>query len=196
VSVDLHLSDAVVDLVGGGFDLGLRIASLPDSSLKARRICEVRRSLAAAPTYLNRQGRPTHPDDLKDQACLGYAYLPTQDRWRFTNQTCLEATVSPRGPMRVNHAEALSPALRSGLGLALQPDFMIWEDLAAGRPRALHLVLPPGEPRPTRVTALTAFLVRRLAEAPWARSHAPGKERGLRCCACLARPKCHENEAG
>jgi DNA-binding transcriptional LysR family regulator len=180
LSVDLHLSDAVVDLVGGGFDIGLRIAALSDSSLKARRLCEVRRSLVAAPAYLARYGRPKHPDDLAEHACLGYAYLPTQDRWRFANPAGEQAVIAPRGPMRVNNAEALAPALRGGLGLALQPDFMIWDDLEAGRlerllpdwsppPISLHLVMPPGEPRPTRVTTLATFLGARLARAPWAR---------------------------
>ena len=98
VAVDLHLSDAVVDLVGGGFDIGLRIAALPDSSLRARRLCAIRRSLVATPAYLDRHGRPTHPDDLARHACLGYAYLPSPDRWRFIDAAGVEAVVQPRGP--------------------------------------------------------------------------------------------------
>jgi DNA-binding transcriptional LysR family regulator len=183
VSVDLHLSDAVIDLVGGGFDVGLRIAALPDSSLRARRLCGIRRSLVATPGYLDRNGRPDHPNDLTDHVCLGYAYLPSPDRWRFANGAGEEAVVIPRGPLRVNNAEALVPALRAGLGLAIQPDFMIWDDLAEGRlervmtnwsapPIALHLVTPPGEPRPARVTALIDYLREMLADAPWARTDA------------------------
>ncbi|MDP4006008.1 LysR family transcriptional regulator [Methylobacterium sp. NEAU K] len=182
VSVDLHLSDAVIDLVGGGFDIGLRIAALPDSSLRARRLCAIRRSLVATPAYLDRHGRPANPDDLAHHACLGYAYLPTPDRWQFVNDAGLEAVVVPGGPLRANNAEALAPALRAGLGLALQPDFMIWDDLEAGRlervlpgwsppPIALHLVTPPGDPRPARVTALIGYLGQTLALAPWATSH-------------------------
>ncbi|WP_267356282.1 MULTISPECIES: LysR family transcriptional regulator [unclassified Methylobacterium] len=182
VSVDLHLSDAVVDLVGGGFDIGLRIAALPDSSLRARRLCAIRRSLVATPAYLDRHGRPRHPDEIAHHACLGYAYLPTPDRWRFADATGAEAVVTPGGALRANNAEALAPALRAGLGLALQPDFMIWDDLEAGRlervlpdwsppPIALHLVTPPGDPRPARVTALVAYLAQRLAHAPWAAPH-------------------------
>ncbi|GEP04255.1 LysR family transcriptional regulator [Methylobacterium oxalidis] len=179
IAVDLHLSDALVDLVGGGFDLGLRIAALADSSLRARRLCGIRRSLVGAPAYLDRRGRPGHPDDLAAHACLGYAYLPTPDRWHFLGPDGAEATIVPAGPLRANNADALGPALRAGLGLAVQPDFMIWEDLRAARlervlpgwsppPIALHLVTPPGDPRPARVTALIAYLARALSAAPWA----------------------------
>ena len=85
VSIDLHLSDEVVDLVGGGFDCALRIAALPDSSLTARRLRPVERFLVGSPDYLAQRGRPTHPDDLSRHACLGYAYMPTPDVWRFVN---------------------------------------------------------------------------------------------------------------
>ena len=188
VSVDIHLSDAVVDLVGGGFDIGLRIAALPDSSLRARRICDIGRSLVGAPAYMERHGRPEHPDDLARHLCLGYAYLPSPDRWRFVSEAGEEAAVVPNGPLRANNAEALGPALRAGIGLAIQPDFMVWDDLAAGRlervmpgwsppPISLHLVTPPGEPRPSRVTALIDHLRRTLAAAPWA-SVGPSEEVG------------------
>jgi DNA-binding transcriptional LysR family regulator len=179
VAVDLHLSDALIDLVGGGFDLGLRIAALADSSLRVRRLCGVRRSLVAAPAYLARAGRPEHPHDLARHACLGYAYLPNPDRWHFTDAAGAEVAVTPAGRLRANNADALTPALRAGLGLAVQPDFLIWEDLAAGRlervmpgwsppPIALNLVMPPGSLRPARVAALITFLERHYAAAPWA----------------------------
>jgi len=179
LGIDLHLSDDREDLVAGGFDLGLRIAALADSSLRARRLCTVRRSLVATPDYLDRHGRPGHPHDLAAHACLGYAYLPTPDRWRFLDADGTEAQVVPSGPLRANNADALAPALRAGLGLAVQPDFMVWEDLRDGRleralpgwsppPIALHLVTPPGGPRPARVTALIVFLTEALSGAPWA----------------------------
>ena len=88
--------------------------------------------------------------------------------------------VTPRGPLRANNADALAPALWSGLGLAVQPEFTVWKDIAAGRlaqvlpewslpPIALHLVTPPGKLRPVRVGVLIDFLVERLATASWAK---------------------------
>jgi DNA-binding transcriptional LysR family regulator len=173
VSVDLHLSDATIDLVGMGFDAALRIAALPDSSLVARRLRSVKRYVVAAPSYLARRGRPTHPGHLAEHSCLGYAYLPTPDTWRFVNAAGEEASIRPAGPLRVNNADALMPALIAGQGLAVMPDFIARDALADGRlepvmpdwsppPIALHLVMPPGGPRPARVEALTAFLAEAL----------------------------------
>ena len=180
VTIDLHLGDEVVDLVGGGFDLALRISALRDSSLIARRLCEVRRPVVGAPAYFDRRGRPTHPAELADHNCLGYAYLPSPEVWRFVRVSGEEAAVRPRGPLRANNADALAPALLAGLGLAIQPEFTVWEQLQAGRLEqvltewslplvALHLVTPPGGLRPARVSILVDFLVRRLAAAPWAK---------------------------
>jgi DNA-binding transcriptional LysR family regulator len=174
VSVDLHLSDAMVDLIGAGFDAALRIGALSDSSLLARRLRRVNRLLVAAPDYLKRHGRPTHPQDLSHHDCLCYAYLPTPDVWRFVNAAGEEVALRPSGPLRANNADALAPALLAGLGLAVQPDFVVGQALAEGRleavmpdwrspPIALHLVMPPGGPRPARVEALAAFLAQRLS---------------------------------
>jgi DNA-binding transcriptional LysR family regulator len=179
VSIDLHLGDEQVDLVGGGFDLALRIAALADSSLRARRVCQIRRLLVGAPAYFARRGRPAHPRDLEGHACLGYAYLPTPDRWRFVHASGEEAAVAPRGPLRTNNGDAMMPTLLAGLGLAVQPEFLVWEDLAAGRlevamadwsmpPIALNIVTPPGGHRPARVAAVLDFLARRLSGATWA----------------------------
>lgn len=174
VSVDLHLSDDVVDLIGDGFDAALRIAALQDSSLLARRLCAVPRVLVAAPSYLKSRGMPNHPRDLQSHVCLGYAYLPVPDVWRFQNKKGEEVSVRPSGPLRANNADALMPALLAGYGLAVQPEFLVRDELAKktlvavmadwSLPEiALHLVLPPGGPRPARVEALTEFLRRRFA---------------------------------
>jgi DNA-binding transcriptional LysR family regulator len=175
VAIDLHLSDVMVDLIGEGFDAGLRIASLPDSSLIARRLCAMPRHTVASPDYLRRHGRPTHPMQLAEHKCLGYAYLATPGAWHFTNAKGEQASVRPAGPLRVNNGEALMPALLAGLGIADLPDFIVGDAIASGeievilkdwkqREGAVHLVTPPGGPRPARVEVLADFLMKHFAK--------------------------------
>jgi DNA-binding transcriptional LysR family regulator len=181
VSVDVHLSDAMIDLIGDGFDLGVRIASLPDSSLVARRLCPMPRYLVAAPSYLKKYGHPTHPMHLAQHRCFSYAYLMTQNTWQFTNAKGEQVSVRPGGPLRVNNGEVLVPAVIAGLGIADLPDFIIGEAIAAKQVEvilkdwkqpegAVHLVMPPGGPRPARVEALVEFLAKRLSDAGRRRS--------------------------
>src|SRR3984885_1185660 len=175
VSIDLHLSDAMVDLIGEGFDAGLRIASLPDSSLIARRLCAMPRFTVASPSYLKRHGRPTHPMHLAQHRCFGYAYLSTPEVWHYTNSKGEQASVRPAGPLRVNNGEALMPALLAGLGIADLPEFIVGDAIAAGDAEVIlkdwkqtegsvHLVMPPGGPRPARVEVLAEFLARHFAK--------------------------------
>src|SRR5256886_524074 len=118
VSIDLHLSDATVDLIGEGFDAGLRIARLPDSSLIARRLCAMPRYTVAASSYLKRYGRPTHPMHLAQHKCLGYAYLSTPGVWYYTNAAGEQTSLRPPGPPPANKCQAVMPALLAGVGIA------------------------------------------------------------------------------
>jgi DNA-binding transcriptional LysR family regulator len=175
VTIDLHLSDAMVDLIGEGFDAGLRIASLPDSSLIARRLCAMPRYTVASTAYLKRHGRPTHPMHLAQHKCFGYAYLSTPDVWHYTNAKGEQASVRPGGPLRANNGEALLPAVIAGLGIADLPDFITGDAIASGEVEvilkdwkraegAVHLVTPPGGPRPARVEVLADFLTRHFTK--------------------------------
>src|SRR5690242_7573819 len=175
VSIDLHLSDATVDLIAEGFDAGLRIARLPDSSLIARRLCAMPRYTVAAPSYLKRYGRPTHPMHLAQHKCFGYAYLSTPNVWHYTNANGEEASVRPAGQLRVNNGEAVLPAVVAGLGIADLPEFIVGDAIASGKIEvilkgwkqaegAVHLLTPPGGPRPARVEVLADFLVKQFAK--------------------------------
>lgn len=179
ITIDLHLSDQIVDLIGEGFDLALRIAALPDSTLVARRLCAVKIHLVGAPDYFRRHGRPAHPRDLAGHQALTYAYVKTPDLWRFSNAAGEEVSVKLVSRFRANNADALTPALLAGLGVALQPDFAVAEHLKDGSlesilpdwvppPIALNIVMPPGGLRPARVGAVIDFLAARFANAPWA----------------------------
>lgn len=179
ISVDLHLGDEVVDLVAGGFDFALRIARLENSSLRARRICSVRPLLVASPIYVAMHGLPTHPLELQDRPCFGYAYQPTANRWAFTHRSGEQVTVQLSGPVRSNNGDSVIPALLSGVGLAVLPDFLVWDELQAGRlveilsdwslpSLPLSLVTPPTTLRPARVTVTMDFLHDALVKAPWA----------------------------
>ncbi|KMN35379.1 LysR family transcriptional regulator [Chromobacterium sp. LK1] len=179
VELDFHFSDEQVDLVAKRLDLALRIASLADSSLLARRLCSVRILLVGSPAYFARHGRPSHPRELSAHRALLYSNAPGGEFWRFHHAEQGEFALEMPSTLRVNNAEALTPALRAGLGLALQPEFLAWQDVQAGEletvmmdwqvdPIALYILTPPGRSRPARVQALIDYLAARLAVAPWA----------------------------
>jgi DNA-binding transcriptional LysR family regulator len=180
VSIELSLSDQIIDIVSEGFDLAVRISNLPDSSLLARRLCGVRILLVGAPAYFAQHGRPKHPKDLAAHTALLYTYQRSRDVWQFTHPTQGTYSVTVRGPIRVNNADVLQPALCAGIGLALQPEFLVWRDVAEGRleivlkdwsgpTAALHLVTPPSTMRPARVQILMEFLAQRFTHMPWAK---------------------------
>ena len=112
---------------------------------------------------------------LAQHRCLGYAYLSTPGVWHYTNSAGEQASVRPAGPLRVNNGEALMPALLAGLGIADLPDFIVGDAIASGEVEvilkgwkqtegAVHLVTPPGGPRPARVEVLAEFLAKQLAK--------------------------------
>jgi DNA-binding transcriptional LysR family regulator len=173
IEIDLQLSDAQVDIVAGGFDLALRIADLADSSLRARRLGDIRTHLVAAPAYLVAHGTPTHPAELAGHRLLGYTNVAGP--WRFRDSAGGEIAVPASGPLAANTGEALVPALLAGLGIARLPGFIIGTQLDAGAlvellpdwptpPIGLHLLTPPSPLRPARVEALIAFFAQHLRD--------------------------------
>ena len=179
VGLEIEFNDKQSDLVSERFDLALRISNLVDSTLLARRLCSVRILLVGAPSYFERAGRPRHPKDLAQHTALQYTYARNGSSWRFRHETHGEFSQSMPVLLNVNNAEALTPALQAGMGLALQPEFLAWQDLQSGAletvmddwrvdPIALHIVTPPGRRRPARVQAFIEYLAERLTAEPWA----------------------------
>jgi DNA-binding transcriptional LysR family regulator len=112
---------------------------------------------------------------LAQHKCLGYAYLSTPGVWHYTNSAGEQASVRPAGPLRVNNGEALMPALIAGLGIADLPAFIVGDAIASGEVEVIlkdwkqtegsvHLVTPPGGPRPARVEALADFLAKQFTK--------------------------------
>ena len=169
VDIDLHLSDAKIDIVEMGLDATIRIADMPDSSLRARRLADVNLHVIASPAYLDARGRPAHPSDLGVHDCICYSNVTPSDVWRFSGPGQQVVAVKVRGRLTINSGEAMLPALRDGIGIARLPDFIVGEALAKGEleeilidwrspPVGLHLVTPPSRLRPARVDALIDFI--------------------------------------
>lgn len=181
VRVDLHLSDAHEDLIAKGYDVAVRIAALADSSLRARRISGVDTPIVAAPSYLDRMGRPKHPIDLERHEAILYSNLPTPAVWRLHHQQQGEWVVNVPARLQANNADAIIPALVAGVGLAIQPRFAVWRELQRGTleevlqdwrpaPISLYLLMPPSALRSMAATVLIEFLAERLARSCWVNS--------------------------
>lgn len=179
VALDIALSDEITDLVSEGFDLALRIAALADSSLLARRLCTVRLLIVGAPAYFAQHGRPKHPRDLAAHRCVIYSYARSPETWHLRHARQGDYAVGIKGPLRVNNADLVLPALRQGAAIAVAPEFLIWRELKEGRleivlpdwqapPIGLYLVTPPNANRPARVQLLMDYLAKKFAKAPWA----------------------------
>jgi DNA-binding transcriptional LysR family regulator len=173
VELQLTLADQMVDPVRGGFDVTLRIASLKDSTLVARQIMPAPRRLVASPGYVARAGRPRVPDDLEQLAFLNYGLYQGGTTVAFT-RGAETRRVRTRGPLSADNGDLLAAMAEAGMGIALLPDFIIAEGIAAKRlvtllpqwrppPIAVHAVLPGSRNVPKRARLLIDFLVAELA---------------------------------
>jgi len=148
--VILDLNDRMVDILAMGADVALRIGPLADSSLVVRRIGEVRRTLCAAPAYLDRRGEPKTPEDLTRHACLHYSNVGIKEEWTLVGEGGT-MVVEVDGHLCANNGDVLRKAAVGGMGIISLPDFIVTEDLAAGR---LRRVLPGYTTHPMTLAAL------------------------------------------
>lgn len=178
VQVELDLNDREVSLVEEGFDMAVRIGRLADSSLLARRLCTIRRVAVASPAYLAEHGTPARPEDLVNHAGLRYTNMPRHMYWQFV--TPEGRGFSPQVPDRLsaNNGGLLTQAAVDGLGVTLQPTFIVYRELAAGRLQqiladhplpetAMYAVYPPGRYQSRRVRVFADFLAERFGGEPY-----------------------------
>ena len=131
VTLDVTLADRLVDLVEEGFDMAVRIARLPNSSLVSRPLTSTRLVLCASPAYLRERGRPSHPSELATHDVLAYSLFSMGDQWEFTGpEGVVSSKVTPR--MRTNSGDTCRIAALRHQGIVLQPTFLVGPDLLAG----------------------------------------------------------------
>jgi DNA-binding transcriptional LysR family regulator len=172
VSLEIDLNDRVVDLVGEGYDMGVRIGVLSDSSLIARRIAPFEMVACCSPGYLAKRGRPETPDDLRHHDCLAYGHSKSVD-WTFSIHGRLRP-VAVTGRIRVNNGELARDAALAGLGVTVLPTFIVGQAIESGHlvkvleayeppVGGVFAVYPQHRQSSAAVRAFVDFLVERFA---------------------------------
>lgn len=177
ISVELVLSDIMVDLIDKGFDLAVRVEPPPDSSLIARQLAPCRLVICGAPSYIGKRGRPRTPADLAGHNCLtltGPSYLR---HWHLAPAGGALLDIAPSGNLRANSVAVLMCAALAGHGLACLPTYLVGEALCAGRlvtvlddyvasPLVLRALYPHSRHLSAKVRAFVDFLVERFGSEP------------------------------
>jgi DNA-binding transcriptional LysR family regulator len=171
VTLDVTLSDRVVDLVDEGYDLAVRIARLPSSSLISRKLTSTRMVLCASPTYLRDHGVPANPSEIASHAVMAYTLLSMGENWEFVGpQGSVSVRVAPR--MRSNSGETCCAAALKHQGIVLQPAFLVDPHLRSGalvevipQYRSIELGVYAVYPTRKHVTAKVRLMIDFLVEA-------------------------------
>ncbi len=177
ISLDLVLSDRIVDVVEEGYDLVVRIARLPDSSLISRPLAHTRMVLCSSPEYLACRDWPVRPEDLQKHDIISYSYWSSGNTWHFQGPAG-DVSVNLRPRIQANNGDTCRAAALAHQGVVLLPDFLIYDDLRAGRLielipefRAVELgvfaVYPTRKQLPLKVRKLVDFLVDEFRTPPW-----------------------------
>ena len=132
VSLDIGFDDRMVDVIGEGFDLVLRVGHLRDSSLIAKQISSSRSVTVASPHYWNQFGRPDHPAELASHNCITYSLMHAPDRWEYSSPTGRPVTVNIKSRVRCNSAELECALALAGHGVTRLPEFACASELAQG----------------------------------------------------------------
>lgn len=182
LSLDIDLSDRVVDLVEEGYDLAVRITNLPNSQLVSRQLATTRMVCCASPHYLAEHGTPVHPSELAQHATISYSYWASRDEWTFTAPDGDTVVVRTRARLHANNGDTCRAAALEHLGIILQPDFLVADDLRSGTlvelmpgfqvlTLGIHAVYPSRKHLPVKTRRLVDFLVEAFATPGWRTTH-------------------------
>jgi len=174
---NIDFADRQVDLVEQGVDLAIRITQLKDSSLQARRICPIRLLLCASPRYLEKNGIPQSPDDLKNHRVLQYD-IGQGSLMKLSDKQGREQIIHARPRMMANNGDFLRDMAIAGHGIILTPSFIAWQAIAAGDlvmvlqdycppRRSAYAVYPQNRYLSQRARAFIDFLADRFGENPY-----------------------------
>jgi len=177
LSIDLSLTDDVIDLMAQRADVAIRMGNLPDSGLIARKLAESRRVICAAPSYLARKGTPQTPTDLRHHDCVTFNFKRLQSSWPFRTDG-RDFDLSVAGNLQVNNGETMRLMALRGAGIARLGQFHVADDMRAGalvpiletyNPGDLELisaVYVGGGQLPQRVRSFIDYLAECLEKSP------------------------------
>jgi DNA-binding transcriptional LysR family regulator len=179
LELTLDLDDRIIDLVGGGYDMAIRIGRLQDSSLVARKLCLSRRIVCCSPFYARARGLPASIEDLSAHQCIDYAHVQAGRLWQFEplKPGGKPRAVMARSRITANNGEIMRDMALAGLGLAVLPLFIVHEQLRRGTlinalaaavplPDTIYAVYPPTRHISRRVRALIDHLAVALGDTP------------------------------
>lgn len=178
LTLDITLSDRVVDLIEEGYDMAIRIARMPSSTLITRALATTELVLCASPDYLARRGTPLEPADIRHHDAITYSYLASGTEWQLLTASGEAVNVQTKTRIFANNGDTCRSIAIAGQGIVLQPDFMVYEDLRQGTlvrllpdyktpTLTIYAVYPTRKMLPPRVRNLLNFLVAALRSPSW-----------------------------
>ena len=180
VKLDITINDQPLATMEEGIDLAIRIGALDESSMVARRICNLERVICAAPSYLAKYGTPRTPDDLQQHNCLWITSLPVLRRWPFDTDDGIRV-VHIDGNVVANNAETVLQLAVAGVGITRLTDVIVGDAIRRGEllpilsdwhhvePVPLYATYPSGRHLSPKIRAMVEFLVDQFGPAPWRR---------------------------
>ena len=178
IEFDLDFNDREVDLIQEGFDLAIRIANLPDSSLIARRLAPIQFVMCASQVYLEQKDTPYSPDELRDHQCLVYSLMRDFEYWHLTDSNGREIRVKIQPYLKASTGEFLKDAAIEGLGIILVPSFIAYKEIESGALVPIledyklpqieaYAIYPQTRHLSQRVRAFVDFLAKRFEGTPY-----------------------------